>query len=578
MLPIYAASAATGQGILYGKDAVSKNLKKGDRVYYGHVASGYTGSPLWRIGSPKTSNTNAPNAMFLISERTWRGPASTMPFNANGSQAWQGSDGQKWCASFYDANFSTDDKNNIVSYAKTDKTGTYFGNVTVTACSLTASDKVFWLSVDELYTYLSFNPGSKVKAYDANGTITAYWLRSPLQKKGYVADVESYTGSIAGNLPNSTEVRAGDDQLGYVTMPYAARPAFNISTSDILFASAIGAKSEEVGTLHSPCAAGKEYKLTFKDPSLRITIKKVTNDGSTVTVNYSDAAAGNTSYVSGMILNNGTVKYYGRLAKNAASGSVIFPASYLSDGDTFYLFSEKSSGRYDTDYASEPVAVNIPKADPVSGGGSAEKGATAVAANYAISKMTTDKDIKGSSFAPLKLRSDKQNSNSIRLKWSKPDEAVNYVIYGNLCNTKKKTYRLQQIKTLTTTKTNIKNLKKGKYYKFVVVAFDANGNVVSTSKTIHVTTRGGNGTNHKGVKVPALKKSGMSVKAGKSRKLKARAIGGNVKKHSGLRYESSDPSIATVKKGKVKGISKGTCKVYAYAQNGKYKAVKVTVQ
>ena len=46
-----------------------------------------------------------------------------------------------------------------------------------------------------------------------------------------------------------------------------------------------------------------------------------------------------------------------------------------------------------------------------------------------------------------------------------------------------------------------------------------------------------------------------------------------------LSYESSNPKIATVtKNGKVKGISKGTCYIYVYAQNGLSVKVKIKVK
>ena len=46
-----------------------------------------------------------------------------------------------------------------------------------------------------------------------------------------------------------------------------------------------------------------------------------------------------------------------------------------------------------------------------------------------------------------------------------------------------------------------------------------------------------------------------------------------------FRYESTNPSIAIVnKKGKIKGVKKGICEIYIYAQNGLYKKIKVTVK
>lgn len=49
--------------------------------------------------------------------------------------------------------------------------------------------------------------------------------------------------------------------------------------------------------------------------------------------------------------------------------------------------------------------------------------------------------------------------------------------------------------------------------------------------------------------------------------------------HRSICYESSNTKVATVsKKGVIKAKAKGSCTVYVYAQNGTYKAVKVTVK
>ncbi|GEM_PF-4867808 len=52
-----------------------------------------------------------------------------------------------------------------------------------------------------------------------------------------------------------------------------------------------------------------------------------------------------------------------------------------------------------------------------------------------------------------------------------------------------------------------------------------------------------------------------------------------VVKHSAIRFMSSNTKIATVsKRGVVKGIKKGKATIYAYAQNGIYRAIKITVK
>ena len=75
------------------------------------------------------------------------------------------------------------------------------------------------------------------------------------------------------------------------------------------------------------------------------------------------------------------------------------------------------------------------------------------------------------------------------------------------------------------------------------------------------------------------KVAGKSLKKGKSLRLKAKQVGKSVKKHRALSYESTNTKIATVSmKGVIKAKAKGTCYVYAYAQNGKCKKIKVRVK
>ena len=73
------------------------------------------------------------------------------------------------------------------------------------------------------------------------------------------------------------------------------------------------------------------------------------------------------------------------------------------------------------------------------------------------------------------------------------------------------------------------------------------------------------------------------LKKGRTLTLKARAVPQSkklkVRQHVGIRYESSNKKIATVsKQGKIKARKKGACYVYAYAQNGVFKKIKVVVK
>ena len=212
---------------------------------------------------------------------------------------------------------------------------------------------------------------------------------------------------------------------------------------------------------------------------------------------------------------------------------------------------------------------------------------TPEAVEKAILADKKDNDPKGSDFAKLQLKSSKQGKNYITLQWTNVSGATKYIIYGGRCGKK-----IKQLDTVTNNKYTCKGLKKGKYYKYIVVAVidtSMGEKAAGVSKMIHVTTKGGKNGNDKSVtvKIKSGKKkkavTKVTVKKGKkltlyasskpeSKKLK-------VKKHIAIRFESTDTKIATIsKKGVITGKAKGSCYVYAYAQNGVYKKIKVTVK
>ena len=206
------------------------------------------------------------------------------------------------------------------------------------------------------------------------------------------------------------------------------------------------------------------------------------------------------------------------------------------------------------------------------------KGASAEAAEKEITNLPSDNDPKGTAFGKLMLKSSKQTKTSITLSWKGVSGTVKYVVYGNVCGKTKKLQKLYETgsKTYTVKKIAGKSLKKSTFHKFMVVALDSSNHVVSTSKIIHVATK--TKTNYTSVTTKA-KKNKVTVKKGKTFKLGAKAVGKKVTKHFKMRYESSDPSIATVSTaGTIKGVKKGKCKVYVYAQNGVYKIISVTVK
>ena len=232
----------------------------------------------------------------------------------------------------------------------------------------------------------------------------------------------------------------------------------------------------------------------------------------------------------------------------------------------------------------EKAAAEARKTQKGADGTSLGKGASAEAAEAAILGMKNDDDLPGAVFGRLQLKSSKQTSTSVTIKWKKVSGATEYVIYGNKCGKSNKMMRLDTStgKSKTYKKVLGKKVSKGTYYKFMVVALDKDNNVVSSSKIIHVATKGGKVGNVGKITTKANKNK-VSIKKGKTFKLGAKQKAASkilkVKAHRKLSYETSNAKIATVSKsGKIKGKKKGSCYVYVYAQSGVFTKIKVTVK
>ena len=198
---------------------------------------------------------------------------------------------------------------------------------------------------------------------------------------------------------------------------------------------------------------------------------------------------------------------------------------------------------------------------------------------------------KSTGFRRLRARSVKQTKTSVTLQWNIIKDADGYFIYGNRCNTGTKSYKYRKLATITggdiSTWTQ-KDLKKGTYYKYVVKAYRlVNGKkvVTDTSISVHAVTGGGKYGNAKAVSVTQIgnKKnvSKITLKMGKTAQIKAKEVKKDkkIERHRKLCYESSNTKVATVTPdGLIRATGKGTCTIWVYAQNGVYKALKITVK
>ena len=195
--------------------------------------------------------------------------------------------------------------------------------------------------------------------------------------------------------------------------------------------------------------------------------------------------------------------------------------------------------------------------------------------------LKDDADPKGADFGKLTARVTKRTNSALTIKWAKQKNADGYLVYGNLCGKKYKLLKtIDKSKTVSYTQ---KKLKKGKYNKYMVVAYkNVSGQKmpIAASVVIHAPTKGGKTTVAKSVK---LSKTKVSVKKGKSVTVKATEVLEEkklkLKTHRAVKYESSNAKIATVNaKGKITGKKKGKATIYVYTQNGTFAKVAVTVK
>ena len=267
----------------------------------------------------------------------------------------------------------------------------------------------------------------------------------------------------------------------------------------------------------------------------------------------------------------------------------------VSKEGTWYVRYKKTSEAL----ASEAVSVNVISVDQAAAEYMAKNNipeSVAAITDEVLLEKNTDGDITGSAYSLLQAQAPSTGKKSVKLKWNSVSGADGYDIYGAKCNAKKKKYKFKLVKTVKQGAGNTysytqKKLTKGTYYKYIVKAYkeiEGKKITIAVSKTIHATTTGGKYGNAKAVKLTTdkklKKKSGsytLTIKKNKKYTIKAKEVKKSKKihKHRTIAYESTDKSIATVsKKGVVTGKKKGTCYIYAYAQNGMRARVKVKIK
>ena len=186
-----------------------------------------------------------------------------------------------------------------------------------------------------------------------------WWLRSPSE------------------LPNAAVYVDGNGNIQYHGMydfrsEYGVRPAFNLNSDSVLFASAAVGGKPEGGLTEVSEYTGNEWKLTLRDSSRSFSVtsnKTVTAaPGDTVEITYTGTETGGNEYVSVLLCDsNDNVLYYGKIAQNSASGtaSIAIPGDLAPGSYNLKVFSEQCNGDYNTDYASNFTDIALTVEKPV---------------------------------------------------------------------------------------------------------------------------------------------------------------------------------------------------------------------
>ena len=140
-------------------------------------------------------------------------------------------------------------------------------------------------------------------------------------------------------------------------MAFGVRPSMYLDNSKVLFTSPASGGKTESGLTSVSDYSRNEYKLTVLDADRNnFLVTKKSQSGDIIEFDYELAKTGNKEFISAMVVNGDTVKYYGRIKNvNDESGtlSLSIPSTVnVNNGDRLFAFNEQCNGDYKTDYAS----------------------------------------------------------------------------------------------------------------------------------------------------------------------------------------------------------------------------------
>ena len=497
--------------------AVSEKRVKWDTVTFGN----YNGKPLkWRVLSVDG------NDAFLVTDDV----IGKKKYNdAEGETTWKDCSLRKWLnEDFYDSTFTEEEQGMIIP--TTVKNENKYYNI----LQEDTTDKVSLLSIDDVtdsnYGFFdTYTVAAESRTiYDSDGEGMPWWLRSPGLSNNSVTTV-IFNGSLV------------EEGYSVDNIDVSVRPAIHIDISKDNWEKGEAVYSGEVPEPVPTATPTPEAEATAT-PEATSEAEPTTTPTATVTV--TPTAESGTS------------------TQSPAPSGVPSPTTSPSS---------------DVDATPSPDPLSVMGED----GTPYDKGASIEAADKAITSLASESDPAGTCFNVLQAKAASVSKKSVKISWKKAPGAVKYQVYASKCGKKNKPVLVATTTAskFTLEEMNGKDLSKNTYYKLIVVAVDKDNKVISTSKMVHAATKGGKAGNVKSITTKA-KRNKVSIKAGKSFKLKAKQkTEKKYKKHRALKYESTNTDIATVSSsGVIKGVKRGKCEVYVYAQSGLCKKIKVTVK
>lgn len=375
MLPTmaFASGEDSGKAIQLGTGEISgySGTDGYDYIYFGEFDSR---AVKWRVLSNKgnggtyTYNTNkaySGTALFMLTDEVVEYAIFNDSSNNEGSNEWQGSLAQGWCADFYSNNLTQQEQGAVLATSKSDGSNYYYA----AAENILAGDHLFFLSAEEADTddYGFIDDDSRIASRYVNEEITVngeqWWLRS--------RPMHAFQKESAG----AVNMGGSRSDSKYWNPSVCTRPAFNLKADEVLFiSSAAGGKATSVANNELSAVAentGSEWKLTLLDSS-RSSFKANVNGqtsafasaGGSVQITHSGAQTGDNEYVSVLLCDNDdNVLYYGNIAQNSTSGTAALniPSGLDVGSYSLKVFSEQCNGDYKTDYAGafQEISLNV---------------------------------------------------------------------------------------------------------------------------------------------------------------------------------------------------------------------------